>query len=54
MITNYKLITEFCKEIGMDYINEEILDNLYKLIDNGIELETLIKLLNDIKKELKI
>lgn len=54
MNTNYKLVFELCNEIGIDFINEEILDNMYKLIDAGIELETLIKLLTEIKSELKI
>lgn len=54
MNTNYKLISEFCRELGMEYLNEEILDNIYKLVDAGIDLETLIQLLNDIKKELDL
>ncbi|KAF5140341.1 hypothetical protein G9O61_00g014490 [Vairimorpha ceranae] len=48
---NLDLIKEFCKELDIDFVNDEIINCMYELIEMGMDPVELIRVVDQILEE---
>jgi hypothetical protein len=53
MNKNINLLIEFSREMGVDYVDEEILDCMTKILEGGMNPNDLVNLINHINLEIE-